>query len=134
MNLLTTSSEIIECLRIARLIERHGEQFINRVYTTDEIRFCQSRKQATQHFAAYWAGKEAVLRLLGTSWRRGINWLDIELQDALNNQTLVSLRGGVNDLMQERQIAEIRLSVAHCRTHAVAHALGLGYETVDEHE
>ena len=48
-------TDITECLRIARMIERHGELFINRVYNAEEIRYCQNRKQATQHFAGRWS-------------------------------------------------------------------------------
>ena len=58
-------TDIIECLRIAQMIERHGELFINRVYTPHEIQYCQSRKFATQHFAGRWAAKEAILKAIG---------------------------------------------------------------------
>ena len=53
-------TDITECLRIARMIERHGELFIDRVYTPDEIKYCQSRKQSTQHFTGRWAAKEGT--------------------------------------------------------------------------
>ena len=72
-NIIGIGTSITECLRIARMIERHGELFIDRVYTREEIRYCRNRKQATQHFAGRWAAKEAVLRALGTGWRRGIS-------------------------------------------------------------
>src|ERR1043165_5356086 len=44
-------TDIVECLRIAQMIERHGELFITRVYTEHEIEYCKSRKQGTRHFA-----------------------------------------------------------------------------------
>ncbi len=72
-HILGIGTDIIECLRIAQMIERHGELFITRVYTQHEIQYCQSRKQATQHYAGRWAAKEAVLKALGTGWRRGIS-------------------------------------------------------------
>ena len=59
-NVLGIGTDIVECLRIAQMIERHGELFINRVYTPHEVQYCQSRKQATQHFAGRWAAKTAV--------------------------------------------------------------------------
>lgn len=132
MIIVATSCEIVETLRIARLIERHGEQFIQRVYTPREMRFCQTRKQATQWYAAYWAGKEATLRVLGTSWRRGIHWTDIELSSNGPGQTNVILRGGVREWMQMRQIAEVIVSVSHCRTHAMAHAIAIAEELLGE--
>ena len=77
-DILGVGTDITECLRIERMIERHGESFIARVYTPEEIRYCQSRKQATQHFAGRWAAKEAVLKALGCGWRRGISSRNIE--------------------------------------------------------
>ena len=62
MEIIGLGTDITECLRIARMIERHGELFINRVYTPDEIAYCQSRKQSTQHFTGRWAAKEAISR------------------------------------------------------------------------
>ena len=81
MNILGIGTDIVECLRIAQMIERHGELFIDRVYTATEIEYCRSRKQATQHFAGRWAAKEAILKALGTGWRRGISWRDIEVRN-----------------------------------------------------
>lgn len=128
MRIVSTACEIVETLRIARLIERHAEQFINRVYTPREMRFCQSRKHSTQWFAAVWAGKEAVLRALGTTWRRGIRWPDIELQIDGPGETTVVLRGGVREWMQNRQINSVLVSVSHCRTHAMAQAIAIAEE------
>ena len=77
MHILGTGTDIIEVLRIAQMIERHGDLFINRVYTENEINYCSARKAANQHYAGRWAAKEAVLKALGTGWRRGISWRDI---------------------------------------------------------
>ena len=57
-------SHIVECLRIARMINRYGELFIQRVYTAEETRYCQSRKQATPHFAALWAAKALFVAMV----------------------------------------------------------------------
>ncbi|HOA51203.1 MAG TPA: 4'-phosphopantetheinyl transferase superfamily protein, partial [Thermogutta sp.] len=60
MRILGIGTDITECLRIARMIDRHGEIFLQRVYTPAEIAYCQNRKQATQHFTGRWAAKEAI--------------------------------------------------------------------------
>ena len=65
MNVLGGGTDITECLRIAQMIERHGELFVGRVYTPVEIDYCRSRRMATQHFAGRWAAKEAVLKAEG---------------------------------------------------------------------
>src|SRR4051794_5226494 len=80
-NLIGIGTDIVECLRIAQMIERHGELFINRVYTPHEMRYCLDRKQSTQHFAGRWAAKEAVLKAIGTGWIKGIGWRDVEVRN-----------------------------------------------------
>jgi holo-[acyl-carrier protein] synthase len=128
VNVLGIGTDIIECLRIGRMIERHGELFINRVYTPLEIRYCQSRKQATQHFAGRWAAKEAILKALGTGWRKGISWRDIEVRNDRSGRPVVGLRGGARDIVEQRGIREMLVSISHCRSHATAYALALGNE------
>jgi len=121
-------TEIVECLRIARMIERHGELFINRVYTAEEIRYCRSRRQATQHFAARWAAKLAVLRALGTNFRRGLSWRDIEIRPKPGRRAVVAVRGAMGDLIQQLKVGEILVSLSHCHTHAMACAVAVARE------
>ncbi len=121
-------TDITECLRIARMIERHGELFIDRVYTTEEIRYCQNRKQTTQHFTGRWAAKEAILKALGTGWRKGISWRDIEIRNEPGGRPVVAVRGGVKDAVEQLGVTEIQVSISHCRTHATAMAIALGRE------
>lgn len=132
MSILGTGTEIVECLRIAQMIERHGELFINRVYTPQEIEYCRARVAATQHYAGFWAGKESVLRALGTDWRRGITWRDIEIRMQPNGTPVVSLHGGARDILEAIGIKKMHLSVSHCRSHAVAMAIAEGYVDDDK--
>ena len=132
MNVVGIGTDIIECLRIAQMIERHGELFIERVYTPHEIRYCQSRKQATQHFAGRWAAKEAILKALGTGWRRGIGWRDIEVRNQPGGRPVVGLRGGARDVLEQLNIREMLISISHCRSHAVAYALAIGRDKKEE--
>jgi holo-[acyl-carrier protein] synthase len=128
MNVVGIGTDIVECLRIAQMIERHGELFITRVYTDHEIEYCQCRKQATQHFAGRWAAKEAVLKALGTGWRRGISWRDVEIRNDASGKPTVALRGGARDMVEELEITEMLISISHCRSHATAYALAVGKE------
>ena len=128
MNLLGIGTDIIECLRIAQMVERHGEQFIERVYTPHEIQYCQARKQATQHFAGRWAAKEAVLKALGTGWVRGISWRDVEVRTETSGKPTIVLRGGARDAADAQGISEVLISISHCRTFATAYATAMGAE------
>jgi holo-[acyl-carrier protein] synthase len=131
-NILGIGTDIIECLRIAQMIERHGEMFITRVYTDYEIQYCQQRKSATQHFAGRWAAKEAILKALGTGWQKGISWRDLEVRNDVAGKPIVALRGGARDVCEARGIADMLVSISHCRTHAVAYAMAIGREKLEK--
>ncbi|OHB68637.1 MAG: holo-[acyl-carrier-protein] synthase [Planctomycetes bacterium RBG_13_63_9] len=118
-------TDIAECLRIARMIERHGELFINRVYTPEEIEYCQARAQATQHFTGRWAAKEAVFKALGTGWRQGITWRDIEVRNQASGKPTALLRGGAKEVAVQLGITKLLVSISHSRTHAIAFAVAL---------
>lgn len=126
MEILGIGTDIIECPRIGKMIEQHGELFLRRVYTEREIRYCQSRKHAIEHFAGRWAAKEAILKALGTGWSRGVSWTDLEVRNQLNGGPRVLVCGGAKELTKRRGIGEILISISHCRTYATAYALALG--------
>ncbi len=126
MQILGIGTDIIECLRIARLIERHGELFVTRVYTDLEVAYCSSRKAATQHYAGRWAAKEAALKALGTGWRRGISWRDIEVRHDQQGAPTLALYAGARDLYEQLGIQRMHVTISHCRCHAVAHVIAEG--------
>jgi holo-[acyl-carrier protein] synthase len=126
MAILGTGIDIVEVLRIAQMIEKHGELFITRVYTDHEIEYCSARKAATQHYAGRWAAKEAVLKALGTGWRRGISWRDIEIRNDAKGAPTVQLRGGARDVMTAAHIAKLHVTISHCRNFAVAYVVAEG--------
>jgi holo-[acyl-carrier protein] synthase len=128
MSIFGIGTDIVECLRIAQMIERHGELFIGRVYTQQEIQYCQSRRQATQHFAGRWAAKEAVLKALGTGWRRGISWRDVEVRNERSGSPVVTLYGGARDYIEQQGISQVLISISHCRSHATAYAIAVSQE------
>lgn len=126
MNVLGIGTDIVENLRIAQMIERHGELFLRRVYTPHEIEYCSVRKAATQHYAGRWAAKEAVLKALGTGWAQGISLLDIEVRNESGGRPHIALTGGALEVSSRLGIERILISISHCRSHATAYALALG--------
>jgi holo-[acyl-carrier protein] synthase len=125
MDIIGIGTEIVECLRVGRMIEQHGEQFLARVYTTSEVRSCQSRRRATERFAAYWAAKEAVLKALNTPWRRGMEWTDIEIREAPGAAPAVEFSGTTRELVQGLRLGRVILSMSHCRAYATATAVAV---------
>ncbi len=115
-------TDIIECARIAKMIEKHGEIFLNRVYTRNEIAYCSCRKSANQHYAGRWAAKEAVLKALGTGWAHGIQWTDVEVVNEIGGRPHIDLAGQAKIISQQLGIREILISLSHCRGYAIAYA------------
>ncbi len=132
MDIFGIGTDITECLRIARMIERHGELFLERVYTPEEIRYCQNRMQATQHFTGRWAAKEAMLKALGTGWIKGITWRDVEVRNEPSGKPIALVHGGAKEVMQQRGITDLLISISHCRTHATAYAIAVGDDRLEE--
>jgi holo-[acyl-carrier protein] synthase len=125
MSVLGIGTDITECLRIAQMIERHGELFVGRVFTPLEIEYCRSRRMATQHFAGRWAAKEAVLKAIGTGWRRGISWRDIEIRNTPAGRPIARLKGGTLEAAEKLGVRCVLVSISHCRSHATAYAVAL---------
>lgn len=125
MDIVGIGTEIVECLRIRRMIEEHGELFLMRVFTEPEIRFCQSRRLATEHFAARWAAKEAVLKCLGTTGNRGTAWTDIATETDENGATIVAICGGLREVMEQRGVSDVLVTSSFCRAYATATAIAL---------
>ncbi len=119
---LGIGTDIIECVRIAKMIEKHGEIFLNRVYTRNEISYCSCRKSSNQHYAGRWAAKEAVLKTLGTGWAHGIQWTDVEVVNEIGGRPRIELAGQARIISQQLGIREILISISHCRSYAIAYA------------
>lgn len=114
---------IVETVRIGRMIERHGEAFLQRVYTPDEIRLCQRRKEYLQAFTETWAAKEAVMKALGTGITRGVGIRDVEIGLLANGQPFVMLHGTARDLAEQQGVEDVLISIAHTRAYATATAI-----------
>jgi holo-[acyl-carrier protein] synthase len=129
MIIIGVGTDIIECPRIGKMIEQHGELFLRRVYTEREIRYCQSRKHAIEHFAGRWAAKEAILKAIGSGWSRGVSWIDLEVRNGASGEPRVHVGGGAKELARKRGIGDILISISHCRTYATAYAMAVGPST-----
>src|SRR6202167_2248489 len=105
--ILGVGTDIVEIVRIGQMIERPGEHPPQRVYTEDEIRYCQRGKESYQHFAGRWAAKEAVIKTLGTGWTRRVGWLDIEVATKRSGQPGINIQGTARDVAGNFGIDEV---------------------------
>ncbi len=125
MDILGLGTQVIECERVRKLIDQHGESFLKQVYTEREVRYCNGKKQSTEQFTAVWSAKEAVFRSLGTTWKRGTNWTDVEIICEGAGAPHVAVSGPTRELMTGRAINQILLTMAFCREFATATALAV---------
>src|SRR5690606_22163474 len=105
-------TDITEIVRIGNMIEKHGELFLQRVYTEEEIRYCQRHKEALQHYAGRWAAKEAVMKALGTGFTKGVGWKDIQIGKTRAGRPLVELSGGARRVAEQLGIDEILVTIS----------------------
>ncbi len=117
--------DIVETERIKRLVAEHGQRFLDRCFTADEQAYCsRSVKRYYEHLAGRFAAKEAVLKVLGTGWRGGIAWTDIEIVSESSGQPRVVLTGECARIARELGIGRWHVSISHIETHATASAIG----------
>jgi holo-[acyl-carrier protein] synthase len=124
---VSVGTDIIECDRISQMLDKHGQTFLDRVFTRGEIAYCQQRKMAYQHYAARWAAKEAVMKALGTGWSQGIQWIDVEMGNIPGGRPFIRLHGQAAAIGNRLGIDEILISVSHTKLYAVAFATAISH-------
>ena len=118
--------DIVETGRIRQLVEHHGAHFLDRVFTSGEQAYCAlNPKRYFEHLAGRFAAKEAVLKVLGTGWRGGIAWTDVEIVREPAGQPRIVLTGECLRIATEQGITRWHVSISHIETHATASAIGL---------
>lgn len=118
-------TDIVEVARIARMIEDHGDHFLNRVFTPAEIAHCQPRRESTPHYAGRWAAKEAVMKVLGTGFTHEVLWTEIEVQTKPSGQPVIQLYGSTQAVADRLGIHEILVTLSHTKSYATATAIGI---------
>ncbi|MBI4444158.1 MAG: holo-ACP synthase [Acidobacteria bacterium] len=115
--------DLIEVSRLRRAIERHGERFLQRVFTPAEIAYCQSKKNPYERFAARFAAKEAAMKALGTGWRHGVQWREIEVYNCPGGKPALRLKGQAEEIYRSWGGIQILLSITHTSEHALAEVI-----------
>src|SRR5579872_4190048 len=83
--------DTIEVPRIARTIAEYGDRFLLRIFTSEEIAYCNSRRFSAEHFAARFAAKEAFAKAIGTGIRRGFIWKEVEVRKEYSGKPVIVL-------------------------------------------
>ncbi len=112
--------DIIEIARIKKAIARWGEGFLHRVYTEPELKLYHKKPSS---LAARFAGKEAVIKALGTQVK-GIRWKEIEILSDSSGKPLVHLYGKAQNQADSLGLDELAISLSHSKEYAVAFVVG----------
>jgi holo-[acyl-carrier protein] synthase len=132
MEIIAHGIDLVDFPRIAEMVERHGERFVNRVFTAAEQEYARASRNTVEKYAGRFAAKEAVLKLLGTGWRGKIAWTDIEVTNNPAGQPEVTLSGEVKAIAERMRIKQISLSITHTANFAIASAVALVASHEDE--
>jgi holo-[acyl-carrier protein] synthase len=118
--------DIVEIARVARMLDEHGQRFLDRCFTPAEQAYCaKGKKRHHEHLAGRFAAKEAILKVLGTGWRGGIAWTDMEILPEVSGQPRLTLTGECDRVARDLGINRWLISISHIETHATASAIGV---------
>lgn len=118
-----TGVDIEEVSRVGASIERHGERFLKRVYSRDEIEYVEQKANRFERYAARFAAKEAAMKALGTGWDCGVAWRDIEVVNEPSGRPTLRLGGGAQRRAEELGAKRSHVTLSHTRGLVVAQVI-----------
>ncbi len=118
-----TGIDIVEVARVEAAIARFGRRFLERVFTEAEIRYCESKANRAERYAARFAAKEAAMKALGTGWFGGVAWRDLEVGREPGGRPTLVLSGQAARQASRLGVKRTSLSVSHIATQAVAQVI-----------
>src|SRR5437016_13823373 len=118
-----TGIDIAEVPRIRAAIERFGDRFVRRVFTDGEIRYCDSKANRVERYAARFAAKEAAMKALGTGWNHGVRWRDGEVCRQPGGSPTMLFHGKAAEFARKLGPAHVALSISHTAEQAIAQVI-----------
>jgi holo-[acyl-carrier protein] synthase len=115
--------DIAEVPRMQAAIERRGQPFLKRVFTPKEIEYCERFKNKFERYAGRFAAKEAAMKALGTGWRNGVRWIDLEVVREKSGRPTLKLAGEAAKIAARLGVQHISLSITHTEAQALAQVI-----------
>ena len=112
--------DIVDVSRVAKLLERYGDRFLQRVFTDPEMKYAMGGANRAERLAGRFAVKEAFLKALGTGKSQGILWRDVETVRGPMGKPVVRLHGQAVRWMRYRGGSQVQVSITHDGGKAVA--------------
>lgn len=118
-----TGIDIAEVPRIRQSIERFGDRFLQRIYTAAEMRYCDSKANRVERYAARFAAKEAAMKALGTGWSHGVRWRDCEVVRLPSGRPTIVFHGRAGEIAAKLGVKNAALSLSHTAEQAIAQVI-----------
>jgi holo-[acyl-carrier protein] synthase len=118
-----TGIDIAEVPRIQESIARFGDRFLRRIYTEGEIRYCDSKANRAERYAARFAAKEAAMKALGTGWSHGVRWRDCEVVRLPGGRPTIAFHGEAGEVAARLGVKHAALSLSHTAEQAIAQVI-----------
>jgi holo-[acyl-carrier protein] synthase len=118
-----TGIDMAEVPRIEASLRRFGERFLRRVFTEDERRYCDSKANRVERYAARFAAKEAAMKAIGTGWNHGVAFRDIEVCRLPGGRPTIAFHGKAAEFAAKLGTARISLSLSHTEDYAIAQVI-----------
>jgi holo-[acyl-carrier protein] synthase len=115
--------DLVEIGRIQQSLERYGQRFLNRVYTSAEQAYCLRKRKAAESLAARFAAKEAGAKALGTGISRGVNWLEIEVTREPGGRPTLRFHGRAAEIAARLGVVHTALSITHTSDLSMANVI-----------
>lgn len=118
-----TGIDIVEVPRVAAAIERFGQRFLDRIFTENEILYCNSKANRVERYAARFAAKEAGMKALGTGWNFGVRWRDVEVRRQPGGRPTIAFHGKAAEFASRMGVTNVALSLTHTVAQAMAQVI-----------
>lgn len=112
-----------EISRIDEAIKRHGQAFLQRIFTPAEIAYCERHRDRAERYTGRFAAKEATMKALGTGWAKGVRWQDIEVTRMPGARPMIVLRGAAREHAERMGARHISLTITHTGNLALAEVI-----------
>ena len=123
MAIVGTGVDLAEVDRIAQSLRTFGTRFQERVFTPGEIAYCERFKNRAERYAARFAAKEAGMKALGTGWRQGIRWVDLEVVRQPGGRPTLVFSGEAARIAERMGVRHVALSLTHTAQQALAQVI-----------
>ena len=113
-------TDLVEISRIEKIIKRWGDRFTGKVFSQNEINYCENKAYPAIHYAARFAAKESFLKSLGIGLGMGVSLKDIEVINNPQGSPQLHMNEKIQGILEKRGITAIHISMTHTREHAQA--------------